>query len=226
MISITVISEQEQDRETIRAKLASHREFEIAGVGKDEYDALKIAAKFQPDIIIIDQKINDAGGKSLSSIIKTRSPSTAFILLSASGEAKSICKALKAGISGYLLKDSDMDKLAVSIRTVFYGGCYISAPIINEAFSTLSKLEEIPFQGEFFKTLDKQPVPGSISYTEQQIMILVARGYQDKEIAAALELTSGTVRNYLSSAMRKTGLQGRTQVVIYAHKNKLIDLNQ
>jgi DNA-binding NarL/FixJ family response regulator len=228
MISITVISEKEEDRDTIQAKLASYREFKITGVGKDGYDALKIAAETHPDIMIMDHSINDLGDKALSLIIKARSPSTACILLSSSGEAPKINKALQTGISGYLLKETDMDKLAASVRTVFYGGCYISAPIINRAFSTLSKIGEIPYQSELFEAVNKQkqPFPKSISYTERQILIYVAYGYRDKEIAASIKLNIGTVRNYLSIAMRKAGLQARTQVVIYALKHGLIDLNR
>jgi two-component system NarL family response regulator len=228
LIKIAVISEEEQDRCKIHTILAPHKDFQIAGIGKDGYDALKTVEYLRPDIVIIDHRINNMDGAELAPIIKRRSPSTAVIVLGHEDEILWINRALNAGISGYLLKQVDLDKLAASIRTVFNGGCYISAPILNRAFNTLSQLGKSPFlRYHFFPAVDNSSGPDCcLSAIERRILTFIALGYSDKETANCLKLKPGTVRNYLSLAMQKTGLKRRTHTVVYALKHGLIDINQ
>ena len=129
MIQIAIISEREQDQKTICALLSSQEDFIIAGIGSSGYDALKYTADLHPDIIIMDLWMSDIYGTDLAPIIKRKSPMTGLIALSFADNPGLVNQALRAGISGFLLKQSDMDKLPAAVRTVFYGGYYFSTPV-------------------------------------------------------------------------------------------------
>jgi DNA-binding NarL/FixJ family response regulator len=225
MIKIVVIDERKRDRDLLCSVLSGQNDFEIAGFGKDEYDSLKLSAKFQPDIIIIDLGKHKGEGPELIPLIKRKSPATAIIFLSSRDDSKNAARALSSGALGYLLKDTGMDKLVAAVRTVYNGGCFISPTIAVRTFGMLSELTKFPTDhrtSPFVKTRRKS-IPGNLSRMELQIISFIAKGYSNKEIAETLQLTQGTIRNYLSSAMHKTGLKSRTQVVIYALTNGIID---
>jgi DNA-binding NarL/FixJ family response regulator len=221
MIKIVIIDTMKQDREQISSMLFAQDGFEIAGSGKDGYDALKLSARFRPDSIIMDLGKNNSEGPKLVPLIKSKSPATAVIFLSRRDDNEYVIRALSAGARGYLTKGTDMNKLAASVRTVYSGGYSISPHIIRRTFGMLSELAG-------YKNIPPPPkgrrsVPANIKRTELQIMSFIAKGYSNKEIAETLRLTQGTVRNYLSSAMHKAGLQNRTQVAIYAITHGLTD---
>jgi DNA-binding NarL/FixJ family response regulator len=228
MIKIVVVGEAEQDRSRVHSLLSVQEDFEIAGFGKDGYDALKLAAQFQPDIIIIDLWKDIIDGPGLIPLVRRKSPSTTAILLCNQDDDESACRALTAGAFGFLVKKTDMDKLAAAVRTVLQGGHFISPKIVTRTFSMLSELTRYrnicrsflpPKSG--YKPIP--PIPSNISRKELEIMSFIGKGHTNKEIAETLKLKPGTVRNYLSAAMRKAGLQSRTQVAIYALRNGLID---
>jgi DNA-binding NarL/FixJ family response regulator len=221
MIRIVIIDTMKQDREQISSMLFARDGFEIAGFGKDGYDALKLSARFRPDIVIMDLGKHNSEGPELVPLIKSKSPATAVIFLSGRDDNEYVIRALSAGALGYLVKETDMNKLAASVRTVYNGGYSVSPQIIIRIFgmfSDLTRHKNVPRHPN-----GCEPVPANIKRTELQIMSFIARGYSNKEIAETLRLKQGTVRNYLSSAMRKAGLQNRTQAAIYAITHGLAD---
>jgi DNA-binding NarL/FixJ family response regulator len=228
MISIVIIFEQKEDREAIINVLSTQADFEIAGTGKDGYDALKTAMDLQPDVVIMDMRMTGISAPELAPMIKRKSPGTALIVLCSARDEHLVNKAIKAGISGYLLKETDMYNLAELVRIIFYGGCYISTPIIYRIFSAISGLEELPGSVEDFSTFqnEKERIFREFSPTERRIFSLLAQGYSDQEIADELNISQGTVRNSLSAARRKTGLRSRTHMVIYALIYGLISLDK
>ena len=119
MISISIAGREECDRKVIADLLAGHDDFHIASIGKDGYDALRSAQMYRPDIIITDSDMSDINSVELAPIIKRHSPSTKLIALYSQAEDGALGKALRAGISGYLLKQEDFDNLTSSVRSVF-----------------------------------------------------------------------------------------------------------
>ena len=228
MIRIVIIFEQQGDREAVIDVLSTQTDFEIAGAGKDGYDALKIATNLQPDIVMMDMRMTGITAPELAPMIKRKSPDTALIVLCSAKDEHLVNKAVKAGIAGYLLKETDMYNLADLIRIIYYGGCYISTPIIYRIFSAISELEELPGSVEDFATFqnEKERISREFSPTERRIFSLLAQGYSDKEIADELNISEGTVRNSLSASRRKTGLRSRTHMVIYALIYGLIRLDK
>lgn len=225
MIKIVIINDQKQEQELIYSMLSTQKEFEITGCGKDGYDALKLAAKYRPHVIIMDMRKDSVNGPELVPLIKRKSPATAVIILSGYEDDEYAGRAISAGASGYLVKKTDMHKLVDSIRTVYNGGYSINTTIVIRTFGMLSEM--VKYRNVCRKTVagkkQTKPLPANINRMELQIMTGIGKGYANKEIAESLNLKPGTIRNYLSSLMRKTGLKSRTQVAIFALKNGLTE---
>ena len=227
MITIIVICKKTTDQKLIADLLSAHTDFQIVQTGKDGYDAITSAAALRPDIAIMDMKMSDIDALDLAPMIKRKSPGTALIVFYSAGEEDLVSRAIKAGISGFLLKETDMDKLADLVRIVFRSGCYISTPIIYRILSAVSEMERLPGSAEESLVFqrERERLFREFSPTERGIISLLAQGYSDNEIADNLHISLGTVRNSLCAIRRKTGLQNRTQIALYALKYGLISFN-
>ncbi|MDR0456921.1 MAG: response regulator transcription factor [Treponema sp.] len=219
MITVAVISNHEDDIRTISALLTEQNDFHITSTGKDGYDALRSAKTQRPDIIIMDFSMTDIDSPELAPIIKRNSPSTALIVLCSHNEQDTVTRAFNAGISGYLLRQDGFTHLASSVRSVFYGGLYISKSVKNHTLNRLSTPAEI-FPAE----------PGIsrhfFSSTEQGIFYGISRGCTDREIARNLNISIGSVRNCINQVKKKTGLHNRTQITIYALFSGIINIGK
>jgi DNA-binding NarL/FixJ family response regulator len=210
MISIVVICERKEDQSRIVKMLSPYEDLRVVRSGKDEYDALALAENVHPDIIIMDMRVTSISMAELAAIIKRKSPLTTLIVLGSRDDEDYADTAIKAGISGYLLKEVDMELLANSVRIVSQGCCCVSGPIIKRAFNTVpNRLPGPRPGGRNFISPDFSPV-------ERRILDGIARGYSDVEIAQNLHISVGTVRNYLSRVRHRTGSRNRTQIIIQA----------
>ena len=224
MIRIIVISESEYDCRIITDLLSVQNDFRICGKGKTGYDALQCAADLQPDIIIADMFMKDINIVDLAPLIKRKSPATELIVIGSFIEDIWIYKALKAGISGFLFKPADMDMLDAAVRTVLCGGYYFSSLDINCILSILSKTK--PAFNLIPRTVGPQArnALSQISTTERNIIKFLVQGRSDKEIARALHIAAGTVRNIIASVKRRTGLKNRVEVVVNAIANDFVNM--
>jgi DNA-binding NarL/FixJ family response regulator len=213
MISITIASKHKDDRKTIDTLLAGQDDFKIASAGADGFHAVRSSMTIKPDIIIMDYNMEDINGLDIAPIIKRNSPSTALIALCPDDEYGAADKALKAGISGFLLWRKDLDKLALAVRSVFYGGLYISELAKNQL---LAKLGAIHTAAHIHRNL--------LSLTEYNIFNGIILGQTDKEIAEDLNMSTGALRNCVNKVKKKTGLQNRTQITVYALLSGIINL--
>jgi DNA-binding NarL/FixJ family response regulator len=221
MINISIAGRDEHDRKAVTDLLAGHDDFRIASVGQDGYDAIRSAKKHRPDIIITDFNMTDIDSADLAPIIKRHSPSTKLITLCSriedgASEDGVLGKALRAGISGCLLKQADFDNLASSVRSVFHGGLYVSDRVKHHVPLFL---KELPL-------LKNNNRRHCFSPTELQIFYRIALGYDDKEIASQLNINEGTLRNSVYRVKRKTGLQNRTHITVYALLSGMINPNK
>ena len=218
MVSIAIASGHEHDREEMAALLSQHDNFRIAAIGKDGYDALWSAMKDRPDIIIMDLIMDDADSLELAPVIKRHSPATGIIVLCSHVERSALYRAIRAGISGYLSKQEGYGNLAPSVWSVYHGGLYISRPARSEE----ADLPAVHAQGARVK----QRAFPAFTPTELGILSGIALGLTDIEIASSLNITVGTLRNYVNQAKKKTGFRNRTQIIIYALLNGMIRLGK
>jgi two-component system response regulator NreC len=228
VISILVTSKQDDDRKLILDSLAGHADFRIVGIEKDETGTIIKSARLKPDVLIWDIQAHYMDETELAPIIRRRSPTTAIAVIRGKDEDNYVGRALKAGISGILLKDADMDKLASIVKIISSGGYYISASITNRVFGAFAFLSQFPGQAvEFSKFwFNFKSDYRCFSPTERNIITNIAKGFSDKETADYLHLSPGTIRNCMTAIKRKTNLKNRSQVVIYSLVCGLINFDQ
>ena len=212
MITIAIAIRDQNDRAVITALLKEQTDFRIISSGLDGYDALKSATTQHPDIIIMDFHLEDIDSLELAPIIRRKSPSTALLVLYSPDdqiEQNAVANSLKAGISGCLLRQDVFNNLVPSIRSVFYGGVYLSNLVKNHAINYFSMSAEA------------SPVELNIAWhpftsTELNILNGISRGYTDREIAKSLNINIGSLRNCISRVKKRTGSKNRTQAAIFA----------
>jgi len=208
-INILITSKHNEDCNRILAVLSAQNDFHIAGIEKDETGTIIKSERLQPDILILDIQPQGMGGEELAPIIHRRSPSTIIIMLSDRDDENYARLAIKAGISGYLLKEKDTDILASVVKIVFSGGYFISASIINRFINTTA------FTGQFPEQETGQNYT-LFSQAERSIVTDLARGYSDTEIANHLNFSKGTIKNYLTAIKNKLKLKNRIQIVVFS----------
>jgi DNA-binding NarL/FixJ family response regulator len=223
MISIAVIEKEGAERENIESLVMSQKDLYLIGTGKDWYDAIKLTNTVKPDIIIIDSSLVFVDDVEISHMLKRNSPSTAVVILGSRENARFIRQILETGTaSAYLLRDTDMDHLVAILRDVYNGKPYVNSFIAARVFWTVMEKRK-PHTVPAELSRSRQPdFPARLSRREIGLLAFIAEGCPDKEIAERLKLKSGTVRNYISSAMRKAGCKNRTQIAVYALSNGLI----
>jgi DNA-binding NarL/FixJ family response regulator len=210
MISIAIFSQYKEDRQAISSLLAEQEDFYIATIGTDGCDALMFAKAMQPDIIIMDFIMQDVESLVLASAIKRNSPSTALIVLFSCEEQDAAIRALKAGISGCLPRQEGFANLVSAVRSVFYGGLYISEIDKNHALNQMWNTDKYVFQENLCNSKT------TFSITDICIFNEIILGFSDKEIAKSLHMSTYALRNCVNRVKQKTGLHNRTQITIHA----------
>jgi DNA-binding NarL/FixJ family response regulator len=216
MIKIVLVDSQEEHRRSLFTCLSCQKDFFLAGLGKDGYEAIRLVEMYKPDIALLELELPLINGIKAAFLLKHRAPSTSVIILSSGGNHRNILRAFSSCIAGYISKATSPELLNDAIRVVYHGGKLISSEIADQLSRSFTAGI---FPGEPRKAI----VPISISYTELEIMGRIGRGLSNREIAEQLSLREGTVRNYISALLQKIGLHDRTQIAIYALRHDLAD---
>jgi len=212
MIDIAVACNDSSDRETILDILKKQDDFHIACVARDGFDLIEAARTQPPDVAIMDFHLVDIEGPALAPIIKRKSPSTSLIVLCSQEDRRAVGESIRAGFSGCLKRQRGFDNLVSSVRSVYHGGLYVSRPDWDEMPERFAWCAASPHCGR-----------GAVfSPTELGILSGILLGHTDVEIALHLNITTGTLRNCISHAKKKTGFRNRSQIAIYALLNGMI----
>ncbi|MDR0643706.1 MAG: response regulator transcription factor [Treponema sp.] len=206
------------ERSRIHKILSSYPEFEVIGLCNDNYDAIKLIDSKKPDVIILTASLKNNETGEIIFLIKSRCPKTALVLIIAYTEREYSYRAIAFGASAYLF-ENDMDTLSTAVKVAHNGSCFIG---VNAATKLLPLFSRIVMNKLYPVENKSQSVPDTISCIELRIMVFITKGFSTKKIAEELHMAPGTIRNYISAIMRKTGTQNRNQVGIFVLKNKLI----
>jgi len=238
-INILIAARNEKDQKHILAAISGQMDLSVIGIVKDESSAIIKSEYLKPDILILDLQLSEITGPKLVRIIRRRSPSTSVIILSDgdvndSGNANDSEKnplymgkqsevnpvfihtslAITAGTSGFLLKKSDISILTEIINIIYKGGQYIDSSIASKALETVTSANQFPQQTE----------DTNITATERDVILLLARGFSDAQIADKLNYCTGTIRNHLTEIRQKTKMNSRIEIVNYFIFSGLISL--
>jgi DNA-binding NarL/FixJ family response regulator len=209
MIRIVIIDGKDSDRNDTEKILSAQRDFKVVAMGKDGYEAIRLVDTYKPDMLLLDINLSYLDGVKTASILVSRHPRMAIIILTHLDNVRYIQNAINNGVSGYLFKNKDMEKLADMIRVIHSSGCLI----IPRTAMDLT-------QGEQQSKTDQQ-FPINLSRIDLQIIRYLGEGLENQEIAEKMRLKMGTIRNHVSVILHKTNLRNRTQLAIFAVQNGL-----
>jgi NarL family two-component system response regulator LiaR len=214
-ITILLADDHSLFREGLRSLLQDQADIEIVGEAEDGLEAIRMASQLEPAIILMDINMPVIDGVEATHTILRQHSEISIIILTMYPQDEYVFEALKAGAKAYLLKDTRSRKLLEVIRAVHQGQAVIdpemTARLLNE-FRRLSSAQEK--QSTRTQTLTDQ---------ERTILTLVAGGASNKDIAATLNLSERTIKNYLSVIFQKLQVNNRTEAAIRAVKDGLVD---
>ncbi|WP_199431259.1 response regulator [Qaidamihabitans albus] len=215
MIRVCVVDDQTIVRQGIRSLLELSSEVTVAGEAADGDEALAILATDPPDVLLLDLRMPGRDGIATLTAMRARGVELPTLVLTTFDDDELVLRALRAGAHGYLLKDVTLDQLIGAIRTLAAGETLVQ-PALTERL--VRSAGQLPRQEE----IDDLPPLQPLTRREQEILRLLAGGYVNREIASALHLAEGTVKNHVSSLLTKLGVRDRTRAVLRALQHGLL----
>ncbi len=192
---------------SLKTILEADESIEVVAVGGSGEEAIRLYEETKPDILLMDIRMTGMTGLEAGEKILSDNGNAKILYLTTFMDDEYIVKALTIGAKGYILKQ-DFEGIIPALRAVYGGQSVFGQDIVDKLPDLMNKKSEVDY-GNY-----------DISEKEKEIIEQVAAGYSNKEIAAKLFLSEGTVRNYISSILEKLGLRDRTQLAIFYYKNK------
>jgi two-component system, NarL family, response regulator LiaR len=211
-IRILIADDHAVVRHGLRALIATEPDLELVGEAADGIEAVQLTASLHPDVILLDMAMPRKNGLEAIYDIKRDDPQARILVLTSFAEDDQIFPAIKAGATGYLLKDAAPRELLQAIREVERGDVSLHPAIARKLVSELKRPPELP------------PAEEPLTEREAQVLALVARGLSNQEIADQLVIGERTVRTHVSNILGKLHLANRTQAALYAQREGLAHL--
>ena len=204
-------------RRGLEMVLDNEPDIEVVGEAHDGDQAVDRAAELMPDVVLMDVRMPRRSGIEATQKIKEQLPHVKILVLTNSDEEADLYDSIKAGASGYLLKEISSEEVADSIRSVMQGHSRISPAMASKLlteFQAMTKRED-----------DRQPLaPPRLTDRELEVLSLVAQGKGNRDIAGDLFISENTVKNHIRNILEKLQLHSRMEAVIYAVREKLLDI--
>lgn len=206
MIQIVIVDDDILVTTALKTILESNDDIEVAAIGQDGKDAIALYLKYHPDILLTDIQMKEVDGLQATEEILKLDKDAKILLLTTFNDDEYIIKALQIGAKGYLLKQ-DYNSIYPALKAVKSGQSVFGTEVISKLPDFLQQKSSFDYSAY------------AISKKELQIIELIADGLSNKEIAAQLFLSEGTVRNYLSHILEKLELRDRTQLAVFYYQH-------
>ncbi|QFG22753.1 response regulator transcription factor [Actinomadura sp. WMMB 499] len=201
-VRVLVVDDQELVREGIASLLGIQPGVTVVGTAADGAEAVAAVAAAPPDVVLMDVRMPGMDGVEATSAVRGSAPSCQVLMLTTFDDREYVVEALRAGAAGYLLKNLPAAELAAAVRLAHAGVAQFDASVTRH--------------------LAAPPSGGTLSGREVEVLRLIAAGATNREIAARLFLSEGTVKNHISRILTRLGLRDRTQAVLYARDHGLL----
>ena len=210
-IRILLVDDQRLMREGLRILLELEPDLKVVGEAKDGQKALAAYADLEPDVVLMDVRMPALDGVEATLRLRERWPEARVIILTTFDDDEYVFEGLRAGAMGYLLKGMSGSELAEAVRTVAAGGALIEPSVTRKLLAEFAQLAPPA----------RAPQPGlsePLSDREQEVLRLLTQGLNNREIAARLSLSEGTIEKHVSSILQKMGVSDRTQAAVRARE--------
>jgi len=205
-IRVLLVDDHTLFRSGVKALLQRHKDFEVVGEAPDSLEGVKRAAALEPQVILLDLHMPGISGKDSVKLFLEAAPQSHIVMLTVSENAEDLLDSLRAGASGYLLKNIETETLLDSIRRAADGDSVISPQMTGKLVRGLQAASDAPPATE----------KDALSPREREILLHLAKGSSNKEIARNLDVAESTVKIHVQHILRKLNLSSRVQAAVYA----------
>jgi DNA-binding NarL/FixJ family response regulator len=212
MIRVCLVEDQTLVRQGIKSLLALAKDIEVVAEAVDGEDALRVVPACKPDVVLLDVRMPKKNGLEVLQALASQGTLPPTIILTTFDDDQVVLDGVKAGAKGFLLKDVSLEELTEAIRSVAAGETLIRFTAADRILAGLRDRPRVP----------ASDLPESLTERETEVLQLLAGGYSNREIAAALHVAEGTVKNHTSSILSKLGVRDRTRAVLKALERGLI----
>jgi DNA-binding NarL/FixJ family response regulator len=216
-LRVMVVDDHALFRRGLQTILEQEPDLELVGEASDGAEAVEKAQELMPDVLLMDVRMPKRSGIEATTQIKDLLPHAKILMLTISDEEADLYDAIKAGASGYLLKEIPIEEVADAIRSVWAGQSRISPSMASKLLNEFSAMAK---GGE-----DRSQVPTPrLTDREMEVLQLVAKGLNNRDIAKQLYISENTVKNHIRNILEKLHLHSRMEAVVYAVREKMIEI--
>ncbi|WP_422448143.1 response regulator [Thermoanaerobacterium sp. DL9XJH110] len=210
-ISVVLADDHVLMRKGLRKILEMEEDIEVVGEASDGYEAIDEVKAKNPDVLLLDINMPRLNGIEVTRKLKSEKVSTKIIILTIYDDREYLLELIKTGVLGYILKDIEPQGLLEAVRSVSRGETYIQPTLSRALVAEFNRITQP------IATAKKPLTP-----REKEVLVCIAEGMNNYEISSKLGISEKTVKNHVSSILRKLNLMDRTQVAVFALKNKLV----
>ena len=216
-VRVLLVDDQALIRAGFRMILEAEEDIEVVGEAGDGIEAIAEARRLEPDVVLMDVRMPRRSGIEAAGQIKEALPHAKILMLTISDEEADLYDAIKAGASGYLLKEIPIEEVADAIRSVWAGQSRISPSMASKLLTEFAAMS---------KATDERPQMPAPKLTdrEMEVLKLVAQGLNNRDIAKELFISENTVKNHIRNILEKLHLHSRMEAVVYAVREKILDI--
>lgn len=213
-IKVMIVDDHSLIREGLRRLLELEKDIDVTGQASNGREAVEMALSLKPDVILMDINMPIKNGLEAIKELRAINCRSRIVMITIHGHQEYLLEAIRLGAAGYVMKDAEVDRILEAIRSVHAGKTYIQPGIKNMAL--MEKVETV------FDPHKSKVEEDNLSRREIQVLLLIADGKNNREIADNLFISEKTVKNHVSNIFKKIDVVDRTQAAVYAFKNKIV----
>ena len=218
MVRVLICDDQTVVREGLEAILSTDPEIQVVGLASNGKEALALVPDAEPDLVLMDLKMPVMNGVQATRSLRRLFPDLYVLVLTTFADDEWIFDAIRAGASGYLLKDTRRADLIAAIKRTVTGETFLDPQIAGKLIQQVASSPVLP--------TEKSALPEKLTPRELEVLRMLVKGYNNPDIARRLYLAPGTVRNYVSAIFQKLGVSDRTQAAVLAVRHGLVNSDE